>query len=262
LDFRSISPAPAGESSIYILDLDSFSSASHIRANSFSESFHFWSFQLSTAIDADISLSVSCSLDISSENIATFLPFSHTFWAKFSAIAVLPILGRAATIIRSPRLNPQSLWSKLGYPVCSVDSSAIFGSACIDANSSYLPPSISRICTSLFCINVCVTPNSAFSDFSNSVDSSVTSSNPHATISPPARMSFRSTDFHFTICAYWYIFAAVNILSVSAARNVFHHILSSFFWSSRTSRTVKRSIGRLRVYRSIIAAYTSPSAGS
>lgn len=117
LDLIERSHSPAGESSRYIFDLESVSSASPIFENSSSESFHFWSFQLSTAIAAAIRRSVICSFDISSENIATFLHFFATFCAKLSAIAVFPILGRAAKIMRSPRLNPPSFASKLGYPV-------------------------------------------------------------------------------------------------------------------------------------------------
>gem|GEM_PF-5323983 len=108
-DFIERSHSPAGESSRYIFERERVSRASPIRANSSSESFHFWSFQLSTAIAAAISLSVSCSLDISSENIATFRHFFATFCAKFRAIAVLPIDGRAASTTISPRLNPPSL---------------------------------------------------------------------------------------------------------------------------------------------------------
>ena len=128
-DFIERSHSPAGESSRYIFDFERVSSASHIFANSSSESFPFWSFQLSTAIAAAMSLSVSCSLDISRENMATFRHFFATFCAKLSAIAVFPIDGRAARMTKSPRLNPPSLKSKLEYPVEMLFRSAISGSA-------------------------------------------------------------------------------------------------------------------------------------
>jgi hypothetical protein len=110
-DLIESSPSPAGESSRYIFDRESVSNASHIFEKSSSESCHFASFQLSTPIAAAIKRSVSCSFDISRENIATFLHFFATFWAKFNAIAVLPILGRAARITRSPLLNPHNFAS-------------------------------------------------------------------------------------------------------------------------------------------------------
>ena len=78
------------------------------------------SFSLSTLASAESSLVTNCSLDISrlktkvapgaSERVATYL-------AMFSAKAVLPIAGRAATMIRSEGCNPLVLWSRSAKPV-------------------------------------------------------------------------------------------------------------------------------------------------
>ena len=148
------SHSPAGESSRYILDFESVSRASPIFEKSSSESSHLASFQLSTPIAAAMRRSVSCSLLISSENIATLRHFFATFCPKLSAMAVLPIDGRAAKMTRSPRLNPQIFRSKLLYPVEILLRSASPGSAWIAANSSYRALRISRSGTSLFWIKV------------------------------------------------------------------------------------------------------------
>ena len=60
----------------------------------------------------------SCSLDISKENIATVLSyFFATFRHRFSAKAVLPIAGRAATSKRSERFRPLIWVSRSQRPV-------------------------------------------------------------------------------------------------------------------------------------------------
>ena len=196
------SHSQAGESSRYILDFESVSSASPIFAKSSVSSCHFASFQLSTHIAAAMRRSVSCSLLISSENIATLRHFFATFCAKFRAMAVLPIDGRAARITRSPRLNQPSLKSSPLYPVDILLRSASPGSACIAANSSYRAFRISRSGTSLFCIKVCVTQKRDFSHFSRSSVVSAASSYPYIIISFPARTSFRRIDLFLIICAY------------------------------------------------------------
>ena len=72
----------------------------------------------STSASVESILVASCSLDISSENTATsLLECLATFVAIFSANEVLPIPGRAASIIRSDLLRPVVIVSRRVYPV-------------------------------------------------------------------------------------------------------------------------------------------------
>ncbi len=60
----------------------------------------------------------SCSFDISSENTATpVLPSSAAYCAMLSANAVLPMLGRPATMTRSPGCRPAVILSRSTKPV-------------------------------------------------------------------------------------------------------------------------------------------------
>jgi hypothetical protein len=77
-DFKSVRFHPA-VSSIYIFASLSFSIASQILANSSSVNSHFANFQEFIPIAEAIILSVSCSLLISSEKIATFFLLYQIF---------------------------------------------------------------------------------------------------------------------------------------------------------------------------------------
>ena len=71
----------------------------------------------------------SCSLDISSENIATgTFAFTAAFLAIFRAKEVFPILGRAAMIIRSDFCKPDVRLSRRVKPVATPVSKLLFPS--------------------------------------------------------------------------------------------------------------------------------------
>ena len=71
-----------------------------------------------TSAARERSLEVSCSLDISRENIATVLcSVIAAFRAMFRAMLVLPMPGRAAISTSSDLLRPRMVLSRSGRPV-------------------------------------------------------------------------------------------------------------------------------------------------
>ena len=92
--------------------------AEAIRLHSSSLRRPVWSFLPSTIPSAESRRVTSCSRLISSEKKATVLPLAlPTARAMFSAILVLPMPGRAATMARSPGLRPSMALSRSVSPV-------------------------------------------------------------------------------------------------------------------------------------------------
>ncbi len=158
-------------------------------------------FHESTLASAASIRSVSdCEL-ISSEKIPTAVPWTNALWRAISrASDVLPILGRAARMMRSAFWRPESFESRSRNPVGAPRNSPV-----CSWSFSILSQDLGRI--SLIPTNffpwpafdvISIMDCSAWSMISSSSDPS---SNPNCVIVSPAAINFRSVDFRATIWA-------------------------------------------------------------